>query len=122
MKTIFLNATVLLGLGGLIYLFTLDRVSGVVLLLIVVIYPLPNYLIHVGLRQEYPLEWLMTLLSGTLLVGLVMPKGLVRFLGPRRGPVCTMSKIQERAENLTPSVHANLSYMPSSGLAAREIH
>jgi hypothetical protein len=92
MKTIFLNVTVLLGLAGLVYVFRLDRVSGVVLLLILVIYPLPNYLIHVGLRQEYPLHWLMTLLSAALVVRLLASK------------------------------HVNLTYMPSRGLAAREIH
>ena len=89
MKTIFLNVTVLMGLAGLVYVLRLDRVSGVVLLLIVVIYPLPNYLIHVGLRQEYPLHWLMTLLSAALIIGLLTPK------------------------------HVNLTYMPSRGLAAR---
>ena len=63
MKTIFLNATVLLGLGSLVSVFRSDAVTGSVLLLVLLIYPLPNYLIHVGLRQEYPIEWLMTLLA-----------------------------------------------------------
>ena len=84
-KTIFLNVTVLLGLAGLVYVFRLERVSGVVLLLIVVIYPLPNYLIHVGLRQEYPLHWLMTLLSAALVIRLVASKHVnLTYMPPNR--------------------------------------
>ncbi len=68
MKTLFLNATVLLGLAGLVGIFRAAPVTGVVAMLILLIYPLPNYLIQVGLRQEYPIEWLMTLLTGALIV------------------------------------------------------
>lgn len=68
MKTLFLNATVLLGFAGLITIFRSVPVTGAVLLLILLMYPLPNYFIHVGVRQEYPIEWLMTLLSAALIV------------------------------------------------------
>jgi hypothetical protein len=67
-KTLFLNATVLLGFAGLIYLFRHQPITGFVLLTMLIIYPLPNYLIHVGLRQEYPIQWLMTLLSAAVLI------------------------------------------------------
>jgi hypothetical protein len=75
MKTIFLNTTVLLGFAGLITTFRLHAITGFVLVLVLLIYPLPNYLIHVGLRQEYPIQWLMTLLSATLIVRLVAHRG-----------------------------------------------
>lgn len=81
LKTIFLNTTVLLGLGGLISVSRSDTVTGTVLLLVLLVYPLPNYLIHVGLRQEYPIEWLITLLTATLIVRLptrrAMPEPLL---------------------------------------------
>lgn len=68
-KTVFLAATVLLGWAGFVQLFRRDRLAGTVVLLILVIYPLPNYLVHVGLRQEYPIHWLMMCLAAALLVG-----------------------------------------------------
>jgi hypothetical protein len=71
MKTIFLNTTVLLGFAGLVSAFKSDAVTGIVLALVLLIYPLPSYLIHVGLRQEYPIQWLMTLLSAALIVRLI---------------------------------------------------
>jgi hypothetical protein len=50
-----------------------DRV-GIILGLIVLIYPLPNYLVHVGLRQSYPVEWLMLLLGMSLISGAFAPR------------------------------------------------
>jgi hypothetical protein len=70
-KTLFLNGTVLLGFAGLMLMFRAEPLTGIVLFLILLIYPLPNYLVHVGLRQEYPIEWLMTLLSAALVVRLI---------------------------------------------------
>lgn len=85
MKTLFLNATVLLGLTGLVLVWREQRVTGVVLVLLLLVYPLPNYLVHVGLRQEYPIEWLMTLLSAALIVRLAArrhyPTGTSSFSG-----------------------------------------
>ncbi|MBV8865516.1 MAG: hypothetical protein JO210_08995, partial [Acidobacteriaceae bacterium] len=62
-KTLVLAATVLLGFVGLIITWKRDRIVGSALALILLLYPLPNYLVHVGLRQEYALHWLMTLLA-----------------------------------------------------------
>jgi hypothetical protein len=67
LKTLFLNGTVLLGFAGLVFVFRTEPLTGIVLSLILLIYPLPNYLVHVGLRQEYPIEWLMTLLGAALI-------------------------------------------------------
>lgn len=75
MKTLFLHMTVLLGLVGLVSVFRAEPLSGIVVLLVLLIYPLPNYLVHVGLRQEYPIEWLMTLLSAALIVRLAARRG-----------------------------------------------
>ena len=66
-KTAFLGVAVLLGWAGLVQLLRRDRAAGAVVLLILLIYPLPNYLIHVGLRQEYPIHWLMMLLAAACL-------------------------------------------------------
>ena len=62
-KTLLLGGTVLLGFLGLVYLWRRNQAAGTLAALILVLYPLPNYLIHVGLRQEYPIHWLMTLLA-----------------------------------------------------------
>jgi len=81
-KTVFLGATVLLGWGGFAQLL-FDRratnqiggdatrrgaAAGTVIGLILLIYPLPNYLVHVGLRQEYPIHWLMMLLAAAFVL------------------------------------------------------
>lgn len=62
-KTLFLAITASMGLLGLVFVFPERPVTGVVLAMVLLIYPLPNYLVHVGLRQEYPIQWLMTLLT-----------------------------------------------------------
>ena len=67
-KTLLLGATVLLGFVGFVILWKRDRVVGSAVALVLLLYPLPNYLIHVGLRQEYPLHWLMTLLAAVAFV------------------------------------------------------
>ncbi len=67
-KTVFLGATVLLGWAGWVQLFRRERVAGTVVLLILLVYPLPNYLVHVGLRQEYPIHWLMMCLASAFVV------------------------------------------------------
>lgn len=63
LKTLFLALTGALGLAGAILLFRRSIVSGVGAGLILLLYPAPNYLIHVGLRQRYPIDWLLVLLS-----------------------------------------------------------
>lgn len=63
-KTLFLGLTVLLGWAGFVVLLRRDKLAATVVGLILLIYPLPNYLVHVGLRQEYPIHWLMMILAG----------------------------------------------------------
>lgn len=67
-KTVFLSTAVILGFAGLFVVFRSQPVTGVVLSLILLEYPLPNYLVHVGLRQKYPVDWIMTLLTCVFLV------------------------------------------------------
>lgn len=62
-KRAFLSGTVLLGWVGFVLVFARERITGWVVGLLLLLYPLPNYLVHVGVRQEYPIEWLMTLLA-----------------------------------------------------------
>jgi hypothetical protein len=67
-KTLVLATTSLLGFAGFLVLFRQDRIAGAVAGLILLVYPLPNYLVHVGLRQEYPIHWLMTILAAAFLL------------------------------------------------------
>jgi len=62
-KTAFLAGIALFGFLGLILLFAQEPVTGTTFLLILLCYPLPSYLVHVGVRQEYPIQWMMVLLS-----------------------------------------------------------
>lgn len=62
-KTLFLGLTGALGLIGAIILIASKPIPGTAAGLILLLYPAPNYLIHVGLRQRYPIDWLLTLLS-----------------------------------------------------------
>ncbi len=62
-KTLILAATTVLGFLGFFYIVRQNHLLAVVFGLLLLLYPLPNYLVHVGLRQEYPLHWLMTLLA-----------------------------------------------------------
>lgn len=71
MKTMLLALTNLLGWAGFIYLASQDRLAFAVSGLILLVFPLPNYLVHVGLRQEFPVHWLMMLLGAWLLVRLL---------------------------------------------------
>jgi hypothetical protein len=56
----------LIGLLGLIHLFTRHRTTAIVLSTILLVYPIPNYLIHVGPRQTYPIDWILNLLMFSL--------------------------------------------------------
>jgi len=68
-KTAFLWLIDALGFLGLAVALRRRPVAGVALGLITLVYPLPNYLVHVGLRQSYPVEWLMLLLASSLANG-----------------------------------------------------
>lgn len=74
-KTIFLWLVDLLGFAGLAVALSQKRIAGMILGLIALIYPLPNYLVHVGLRQSYPVEWFMLLLGAALVSGALTHKG-----------------------------------------------
>ena len=58
----------LLGLVELVLLLRSKSITAIVLSLILVLYPIPNYLIHLGPRQSYPVDWILTLLACALLV------------------------------------------------------
>ncbi len=62
-KAIFGNVTAIFGLTGLVLLLKRNPVSGVAIGVVLLLYPAPNYLIHVGARQRYPIDWLLTTLS-----------------------------------------------------------
>lgn len=68
-KTAFLWIVDALGFVGLAVALRRKPIAGVALGLIAVVYPLPNYLVHVGLRQSYPVEWFMLLLAASLANG-----------------------------------------------------
>jgi hypothetical protein len=68
-KTLFCWIVNVAGFAGLFFALRRRHIAGLALGLIVLIYPLPNYLVHVGLRQSYPMEWLMLLLGCALLTG-----------------------------------------------------
>lgn len=61
----------LIGLLGLVYLLRHNQVAAMVLSMILLVYPIPNYLIHVGPRQSYPVDWILDLLMFSLMVPLV---------------------------------------------------
>jgi hypothetical protein len=67
-KTAYLDLIGALGFVGLILVLRRQSLSGIVLLVILLVYPLPNYVVHVGLRQRFPLDWMLTLLSVTAIV------------------------------------------------------
>jgi hypothetical protein len=58
----------LLGLVELVLLLSRKTISAVVLLVILVLYPIPNYFIHFGPRYSYPIDWILSLLACALLV------------------------------------------------------
>jgi hypothetical protein len=65
-KTAFLWLVSVLGLTGVIVALARSSMAGIILGAIALLYPIPNYLVHVTLRQSYPLEWLLLLLACAL--------------------------------------------------------
>ena len=68
-KTAFLWIIGVFGLAGIIIGAMRKHPAGLIIGVIALIYPLPNYLVHVGLRQSYPVEWLLVLLGAALVTG-----------------------------------------------------
>jgi hypothetical protein len=66
----------LLGLVELVLLLRRKTISAVVLLVILALYPIPNYFIHFGPRYSYPIDWILSLLACALLVRMTTQKGL----------------------------------------------
>lgn len=66
-KVAILYGTSILGFGGLIYIWRKKRIPTAVLMLILIVYPLPYYVTHVGMRSEYPIHWILILLAAVLL-------------------------------------------------------
>lgn len=58
----------LLGFAGLVYAWRRQPVSARVLGLILLVLPLPNYLVHVGPKHSFQLDWITTLLATVALV------------------------------------------------------
>ena len=63
LKAFFGDVTAVLGIFGFAWAYKNDRIAGVFIAILLLLYPAPNYLIHVGARQRYPIDWLLTLLS-----------------------------------------------------------
>jgi hypothetical protein len=62
-KSIWLGLIGLAGFAGLYLFARRDVWSALPLALFLLVLPLPNYLVHVGLRHRYPLDWICTLLA-----------------------------------------------------------
>ena len=62
-KALFGDLTAILGLTGFFAILRKNLISGVAIGIVLLLYPAPNYLIHVGARQRYPIDWLLTTLS-----------------------------------------------------------
>ena len=53
----------LFAIAGLAIAWRANLVSARVMALILLIVPLPNYLVHVALKHSYPIDWILTLLA-----------------------------------------------------------
>ena len=62
-KAVWLGLMSLMGFVGLYLFARRDLWAALPLALFLLILPLPNYLVHVGLRHRYPLDWICLLLS-----------------------------------------------------------
>ncbi|MFL6451407.1 MAG: hypothetical protein ACJ746_27580 [Bryobacteraceae bacterium] len=63
LKAVFGDVTAILGFAGLIQVWRRDRMNGAVVTSALLVYSAPSYLIHVGARQRFPVDWLLILLS-----------------------------------------------------------
>ncbi len=56
-----------LGIVGLWFLYLRDRVAFSVVGITLIVVPLPDYLVHVGLRHRFAIDWLLVLLAALTL-------------------------------------------------------
>jgi hypothetical protein len=61
----------LLGLIGVIRLFKVNRITAAVLAVILGVEPLPHYLVHVGPRHSYDIDWILTLSAAMVFVAAI---------------------------------------------------
>jgi hypothetical protein len=62
-KAMFGDLTAILGFAGLVQVWQRDKMNGAVLTSVLLVYSAPSYLIHVGARQRFPVDWLLMLLT-----------------------------------------------------------
>jgi hypothetical protein len=62
-KTVWLGLMGPMGFVGLFLFARRDLWGALPLALFMLVLPLPNYLVHVGLRHRYPLDWICSLLA-----------------------------------------------------------
>ncbi len=63
-KAVLMWTRTLLGLFGLVLIWRANLMSARVLTLILLVVPLPNYLVHIALKHSYPVDWILTILAG----------------------------------------------------------
>ena len=93
LKTVFLAVVNVLGFAGFYFVVRRNPAAATAIGLILLIYPLPNYLVHVGLRQEFPLQPLMMMLAAVCVFCVFRPnKQLADFAAiPRPGQEVTVA-------------------------------
>jgi hypothetical protein len=69
LKAAFGDLTAILGLVGLIQMWQRDKIVGAVVTSVLLVYSAPSYLIHVGARQRFPVDWLLVLLGVAAVTG-----------------------------------------------------
>ena len=63
LKALLGDATALLGFIGLLLAYRNSRLAGAFTAVLLLLYSAPSYFVHVGARQRYPIDWLLTSLS-----------------------------------------------------------
>lgn len=72
-KAVWLGLIGLVGLAGLLLFLREDFWSALPMGLFVLLLPAPNYLVHVGIRHRFPLDWICLLLSVYAVIWLARP-------------------------------------------------
>ncbi len=71
LKTVSLGLINVMGFAGWVLVWRQRRIAGLVLALIILIYPIPYYIVQVTLRYSYPIMWVMVLLSASLVLHVI---------------------------------------------------